>query len=329
MGKTTLLSKLAPQPLPGITTWAVGEKGVWLRENGTERTAPIGIFDPMLSLAEQRMALCREGFLNLGIPALDRAGAAPGEWAAIDEIGYLETDCPEFCDAIRQLMERKRVIAVLRKQDTPFLRELRRREDAFVVDLDRPFGNLGCVILASGLGRRFGGNKLMAPFHGKPLICYALDATEGIFAQRIVATRHEDVAALCKEREVDVILHDLPGRNDTVRLGLQAMEPVAGCLFCPGDQPLLKRETVEALALSAVEDPESIWRPCFAENPGAPVLFPQWVFPELLMLPQGKGGGFVAKMHPQRVRTLPVRDAYELRDVDTPEDLAELSERWV
>lgn len=323
-----MLSNLVPEPHPGITTWAVRGKGVWLRENGTENIARIGEFDPLVSQEEQRMRPCRSGFLDLGIPALDRAAAAPGEWATMDEIGYLETDCPEFRDEILRLLERKRVMAVLRKQDIPFLEELRSRKDVFLVDLDQPFGNLGCMILASGLGKRFGGNKLMAPFRGTPLICQALDATEGIFARRIVVTRHEDVAALCRERNVDVIVHDLPGRNDTVRLGLEKIGNVAGCLFCPGDQPLLKRETVEALALSAVDDPESIWRPCFAGMPGAPVLFPLWAFPELLTMPQGKGGGFVAKKYPQRVRMLPVGDVYELRDVDTVEDLEELSERW-
>ena len=30
--------------------------------------------------------------------------------------------------------------------------------------------HLGCVIMASGLGTRFGGNKLMADFDGQPLI---------------------------------------------------------------------------------------------------------------------------------------------------------------
>lgn len=28
--------------------------------------------------------------------------------------------------------------------------------------------NLGCVIMASGLGKRFGDNKLMADFDGQP-----------------------------------------------------------------------------------------------------------------------------------------------------------------
>ena len=42
--------------------------------------------------------------------------------------------------------------------------------------------NLGCVIYGgSGLGKRFGGNKLMADFDGQPLICRALTVTDVFF----------------------------------------------------------------------------------------------------------------------------------------------------
>ena len=56
----------------------------------------------------------------------------------------------------------KRVIAVLRSQSTPFLDALRARDDVYVYDLDHPVLPVGCVIMASGLGKRFGSNKLMA-----------------------------------------------------------------------------------------------------------------------------------------------------------------------
>lgn len=268
------------------------------------------------------MKLCPEGFHCLGIPAILRCTDSGSEWITVDEIGYLETGCKEYCDAIRRLMERKRLAAVVRKQNTPFLRELTRREDVFAVDLDAPYGVLGCVIMASGLGKRFGGNKLMADFCGEPLICRVLSATDGIFHRRVVVTRHEDVAVLCREKGIETVLHQLPCRSDTVRLGLEAVEDVAGCLFCPGDQPLLRRETVATLALAAVNDPESIWRTAFGDTPGSPVLFPRWTFPELSSLPEGKGGSFVVKKHPERLHTVSVRDSLELMDIDSPEDLA-------
>ena len=189
-----------------------------------------------------------------------------------------------------------------------------------------PGKTMGCVIMASGLGKRFGGNKLMAEFGGQPMIARILAATDDIFDRRVVVTRHEAVAAYCRARNVEVVLHDLPNRNDTVRLGLEAVGEVDGCMFCPGDQPLLKKETVEALINGWKRESDCIWRPSFEDQPGAPVLFPKWAFSELLTLPEGKGGGFLARKYPERVRLHPVRDPYELMDVDTRETLRELSE---
>ena len=183
------------------------------------------------------------------------------------------------------------------------------------------FPKTGCVIMASGLSTRFGSNKLVADFHGAPLIRRALDATEGLLDERVVVTRHREVEALCKGWNVAVVLHDLPHRSDTVRLGLEALGDLDACMFLPGDQPLLRRETVAKLLEKGKENPGRIIRPVHEENEGSPVLFPAWAFPELKNLPEGKGGGVVIKKHPQEVLRLPVTDPMELADADTPETL--------
>lgn len=300
---------------------------MYLREDRTGETVRIGRFDASRPGGENQMRPCPEGFAALGTAAIERCARAPGEWAAIDEIGYLETGCAAYCAAIVGLMARRRLLAVVRKQETDFLRELCGREDVFLVDLDQPYGNLGCVIMASGLGKRFGGNKLMADFGGAPMLCRALDATDGIFARRVVVTRHPEVRALCEGRGIKTVCHQLPHRSDTVRLGVEAVGGVDGCLFCPGDQPMLRRDTVAALALCAANGRAFIWRAAFGGTAGSPVLFPKGMFPALRSLPEGKGGGFLAEKYPERVRTVPVRDRYELMDVDSPAELSVLAER--
>lgn len=184
---------------------------------------------------------------------------------------------------------------------------------------------IGCVIMASGLGKRFGGNKLLADFGGTPLIVRALEATEGVFARRIVVTRSEAVERLCLAAGVEAIRHTLPYRSDTVRLGIQSMgEEITHCMFVPGDQPLLRRETVQALTLSAIGDETHIFRTRCGGRAGAPVLFPKDLFRELAELPEGKGGGYLANRYPERVRYLEVAGEEELEDVDTVEDLERL-----
>ncbi len=122
---------------------------------------------------------------------------------------------------------------------------------------------VGCVIMASGRAVRFGSNKLLADFGGAPLIVRALDAAETpALAARVVVTRSPEVAELACKAGVKTILHSLPGRNDTVRLGLEALlselPGLAGCIFLPGDQPLLRKESLEAMVrdLSALDEKE-------------------------------------------------------------------------
>lgn len=353
-GKSTLLSGLLRKlsssgPVPGVTTWAEPGQAVYLRENISEETVQVGRFDPLLPGRENRMRPLPEGFQKAGVRMLGRLAEQEGEWASIDEIGYLESGCADYCDAVRRLMERKRLAAAVRRQELPFLTELCGRPDVFLVDLDAPFGKLGCVIMASGLGKRFGGNKLMAELKGKPLIQYALDATEGIFERRAVVTRHKEVEELCRRQGVPVVFHSLPYRSDTVRLGLESLgagtdagksgteaeikiappaeNGLEGCMFCPGDQPMLGRETVASLALCAASGKNTIWRAAWNGQEGSPVLFPAWVFPELLALPEGKGGGFAAGKHRELVRTVSARSQWELKDVDCLEDLELLAEK--
>lgn len=179
----------------------------------------------------------------------------------------------------------------------------------------------GCIIMASGLGTRFGSNKLMANLEGAPLIAHAISACDGLFAKRVAVTRHKDVAKLCRTLGVEAILHDEPLRSDTVRLGVQAMGGCNTVTFVQADQPLISANTLAALLRSAEAHPDLIWRVGFQGTLGAPVLFPAWAFDELRALPPGKGGGFVAKAHAQRVRCVESASEWELFDVDTVQDL--------
>ena len=319
---------MSATPVPGIVTQAQPKQAVFLQDALTGKTAQIGRYQEALPGTENKMVPVLEGFQTLGRSVLSDGVHNDAPWFFIDKIGYLESSCGEYCRGIEALMEHKHLAAVVRKQELPFLTGLLRREDVCVVDLDAPFPACGCVIMASGLGQRFGGNKLMTAFRGKPLLEWILDATDGLFAKRVVVTRHKEVEALCHRREIPVILHALPHRSDTIRLGLEAIgTSVSSCLFCPGDQPLLSRETLEVFLLSAAANPETIWQLSYENTPSAPSLFPFWTFEELKSLPPGKGGSVLTKRYADQVRYVPAQNRYECFDVDTPEDLAELLQR--
>lgn len=112
----------------------------------------------------------------------------------------------------------------------------------------------GCIVMASGVGVRFGGNKLMAELCDAPLVGHVVRATDGLFSRRVVVTCHADVAALCETLGAQVILHDEPCRNDTVRLGMEAMDGCDTVTFVQGDQPLIRPASIVALLRAAERD---------------------------------------------------------------------------
>ena len=188
---------------------------------------------------------------------------------------------------------------------------------------------IGCVIMASGLARRFGSNKLLHDFHGEPVMCRILETMAAApLAARVVVTRHPEIRDLCEARQIPVVLHDLPEQSDTVRLGveylLEACPEMTGCMFAASDQPCLTVQSVANLCAAFEDAPEKIWRLSWQGTVGNPVLFPKSTFAELLNLPVGKGGGAVVKKHLDLVDTVEVADERELVDVDTPEILASL-----
>ena len=196
--------------------------------------------------------------------------------------------------------------------------------------------------MASGLGKRFGSNKLMAPFHGAPLIRSVLDVAGSVpfFADRLVVTRSQEVHDYCQSLGIPVLLHALPNRNEALCQGLSHLlekrPDLSGCLFALGDQPLLRPRTLERMCRRYLEckispivqlcsvqmtaTPES----SISTTVGSPILFDRIYFDELLHLPEKAGGSYVLRRHPGQVQYVTAEVPEELMDVDTPEELKRL-----
>ena len=188
---------------------------------------------------------------------------------------------------------------------------------------------VGCVIMASGRAVRFGSNKLLADFGGAPLIARALAVTASpALAARVVVTRSAEVARLARAAGAATVLHSLPGRNDTVRLGLDALlgecPGLGGCIFLPGDQPLLRRDSVERLVEAFRRHPDRLAALAHDGVRGNPCLFPASLFPELTALEGDHGGSAVIRRHPDLL-LLVEAPPQELTDVDTPQALEVLT----
>ena len=185
---------------------------------------------------------------------------------------------------------------------------------------------LGCVVMAAGAGSRFGSNKLLAEFRGKPLYRRALEAIPGAqFCRVAVVTGYDPVAALAAGLDFCPVKNDQPelGISRTIRLGLETMKHCDGVLFMTADQPLLTARTILNLIDAFLREPDCIAAAACAGRRGNPCLFPQWLFPELLELEGDTGGSRVIRQHPQHLRLVETA-AEELADCDTLQTLRAL-----
>lgn len=267
------------------------------------------------------------------LPALEQAAAllaaaaaAPGDWAVVDEVGYLEQASGVYQARLRELFDKKRVLAVLRKADTPLLAELRRRPDCLLVDLDELTPpRVGAVVLAAGKGERFGGNKLLAELGGVPLLARTLAALPRDRLARVTAVvSAPEVAALCERSGVPCLVNPGGPQSESVRRGLAAMADLDGCLFWPGDQPLCRQASAAALVESFWRFPQAVARLAWQGKPGSPVVFPASLFPRLAALTGDVGGMAAVPGSGAAVRLVPAGQPWELWDADTPDALARL-----
>ena len=182
---------------------------------------------------------------------------------------------------------------------------------------------LGCVVMAAGNARRFGENKLAAGVGGRSLILRALEAVPGEeFETVAVVTQYPEVLDLAGRFRFSAIRNEHPdfGLSHTIRLGLEALGRCDAACFLVSDQPLLKRESVRALAELWRSQPENIAALAHGGVRGNPCIFPARFFPELLELREDHGGNTVIRRHGEDLVLLEVPEE-ELTDVDTPEAL--------
>ena len=186
---------------------------------------------------------------------------------------------------------------------------------------------VGCVILAAGNAVRFGANKLLTPFRGKPLVQWALEAIPAEPPGPVaVVTQYDAVAALAARFGFSAVRNEAPelGLSHSVALGTQTLgKDCDGLIFLVADQPLLRRETVAALLDRFRADPSKIVVPAAGERQGNPCVFPAELFPALEALRGDRGGKQLIRQYPERVVTVPAEPA-ELSDVDTLTDLQKM-----
>ena len=180
---------------------------------------------------------------------------------------------------------------------------------------------LSVILLASGSSRRFGGNKLLYEFKGRPLFLYTLERYRRIGDQRIIVTCYPQIAAYASDFQVVPNPDSSLGISHSLQLGLMAAPESDAFLFGVCDQPHMKKSTVRQFISGYAGCEKGIGCCSYGGNPGNPVIFGRGYIPELMSLQGDCGGRQILKRHLSDVWYYEVEDPAELADIDTREAL--------
>jgi molybdenum cofactor cytidylyltransferase len=194
------------------------------------------------------------------------------------------------------------------------------------------------VILAAGVGSRFGGGKVRAALEGRPLLAHVLAAVREAGIGRVVVVLGRDAGAVLDAvRDVDpgvlervlVSVNPTPERGlaTSLRLGFgaaTAVAPPAGVLVLLGDQPRVRADVLRVLCGAVASAHAFAVVPRYAGDAAPnPVLLLPAGWPLVAGLTGDRGLGPLLAADPARVVRVAVPGANP--DVDTPADLAALA----
>ena len=183
------------------------------------------------------------------------------------------------------------------------------------------------IIPAAGSGSRFGGplHKLAQPFDDDTVLGTTVrHAIESQLPVVVVTTAALAplLAPLLATRDV-VVLSDAEaarGMGATIAAGVAERSGAPGWLVLPGDMPLVRPDTLLAVATALEQHPVA-----YAQHKGRrghPVAFAAELYSELIQLRGDDGARRVMLRYPAHGQEVP--DAGVLQDVDTALDLERL-----
>lgn len=190
---------------------------------------------------------------------------------------------------------------------------------------------IAAIVLAAGLARRMGSNKLLAPIDGLPMVARAVDAALASQARPVIVVLGNEAGRVREAlagRDVTFVSNPdfAEGLSASLKRGIAAVPAECdGALVCLGDMPRVTPADLNRLiaAFNPVEG-RAICVPVRLAKRGNPVLWSRRFFPEILAVAGDVGAKHLIGAYPELVAEVAMDGDGVLIDIDTPQALASL-----
>ena len=179
--------------------------------------------------------------------------------------------------------------------------------------------HLAMIYMASGFASRFGENKLLVPFRGKPLYLHGMEhlaeaarllEQEGAAEISLLAvSQYGEI--LAKGREMGYIpvpnSRSREGITASLRLGTLGAGEAEAYLYFVADQPFMGGETIRAFVSGFLKSKKGIGCAARGSGRGSPVIFSSKYRESLLGLSGDKGGRQIMERFPRDIWAMQVK----------------------
>jgi molybdenum cofactor cytidylyltransferase len=195
---------------------------------------------------------------------------------------------------------------------------------------------ISSLLLAAGISRRYGREKLEELIHERRLIDWSIEHLEASVVDEVIIVANPETSDLVEVSPLQnrvkkvVNLFPLRGMSSSIRWGLESCSPESGAvLIALADMPAVHPRIINQLVSRWELNPGQIVAPRFKEQQGNPVIIPRVLWDEIRALRGDVGCKSILKRYPSQIEWVEMNDDAILLDVDRVEDWERLRSRWI
>ena len=191
---------------------------------------------------------------------------------------------------------------------------------------------LHVLVLAAGASKRLGQPKQLVRLGGRPALHIVVSAAVAVggHAVTVVAGAHaRELSHVLANTSASVVVnrHWEEGMGSSLRFGVNSLPPACeAVLVLLGDQVAVTPDDLRRLVSAWKGHDGTVAAAAYDRHVGVPAIFPRICFPDLAALRGDAGARGIIQKNEFRLVRVPMPNA--AIDLDTPEDLVAVSERF-